>query len=87
MWLPGASARFSGIFLASKSFFKVADSENHCFSKSQECKRPFQVMFLTLYAPTDIAMHKVTTQNYNPGPMGAQEDNQVWTWWCTGGQC
>jgi len=43
--------------------------------------------FVTLYAPTDIAMHKVTAQNYNPGPMGAQEDNQVWLWACTGGHC
>ncbi|HLG61294.1 MAG TPA: peptide ABC transporter substrate-binding protein [Ktedonobacteraceae bacterium] len=43
--------------------------------------------FITLYSPTDIAMHKLTAQNYNPGPMGAQEDNQVWTWWCTNAQC
>jgi len=43
--------------------------------------------FITLYGPTDIAMHKVTAQNYNPGPMGAQEDNQVWLWACTGGHC
>lgn len=43
--------------------------------------------FITLYGPTDIAMHKNTAQNYTPGPMGAQEDNNVWSWWCTNGQC
>jgi peptide/nickel transport system substrate-binding protein len=43
--------------------------------------------FITLYGPTDIAMHKVTAQNYDPGPMGAQEDNEVWTWWCTNATC
>ncbi len=43
--------------------------------------------FITLYGPTDIAMHKLTAQNYNPGPMGAQEDNEVWLWACVGGHC
>jgi peptide/nickel transport system substrate-binding protein len=46
-----------------------------------------QFPFITLYSPVDIAMHKVTALNYNPGPMGAQEDNEVWLWACTGGTC
>jgi peptide/nickel transport system substrate-binding protein len=43
--------------------------------------------FITLYAPVDLAMHKLTGQNYNPGPEGASETVNVWNWWCTGGQC
>jgi len=43
--------------------------------------------FVVLYGPVDIAMHKLNVHNYDPGPMGAQEDNQVWSWWCSNGQC
>ena len=43
--------------------------------------------FITLYAPTDIAMNKITTHNYVPGPEGASETVGVWNWWCTNGQC
>jgi peptide/nickel transport system substrate-binding protein len=43
--------------------------------------------FITLYSPVDLAMHKVTGNNYNPGPEGASETINIWQWWCTGGQC
>jgi len=43
--------------------------------------------FVTLYSPLDIAMHKVTVHNYNPGPEGASETVGAWNWWCTGGKC
>jgi peptide/nickel transport system substrate-binding protein len=43
--------------------------------------------FVTLYAPPDLAVHKNIGHNFNPGPMGAQEDNEVWLWWCEGGKC
>lgn len=43
--------------------------------------------FITLYSPIDIAMHKNTTHNYNPGPEGASETVGIWKWWCTNGQC
>ncbi len=43
--------------------------------------------FITLYSPVDIAMHKTTTHNYNPGPEGASETVGIWQWWCTNGQC
>jgi len=43
--------------------------------------------FITLYSPTDIAVHKLTGHNYNPGPEGASETVGNWNWWCTGGVC
>ncbi len=43
--------------------------------------------FITLYSPSDVSVHKNTTQNYAPGPMGASETVGVQTWWCTNGQC
>jgi peptide/nickel transport system substrate-binding protein len=43
--------------------------------------------FVVLYSPTDIAMHKLTGHNYNPGPEGASETVGVVNWWCTNGQC
>src|SRR5258707_2943652 len=43
--------------------------------------------FVTLYSPTDIAVHKLTGHNYNPGPEGASETVGNWNWWCTGGTC
>ncbi len=43
--------------------------------------------FVVLYSPVDIAMHKLTVHNYNPGPEGAQELVNVWEWWCEGGHC
>lgn len=46
-----------------------------------------QFPFVTLYSPTDIAMHKNTAHNYNPGPEGASETVGVWNWWCDNGQC
>jgi peptide/nickel transport system substrate-binding protein len=46
-----------------------------------------QFPFATLYSPTDIAMHKLTVHNYNPGPEGASETVNIWQWWCTNGQC
>ncbi|HVU68563.1 MAG TPA: peptide ABC transporter substrate-binding protein [Ktedonobacteraceae bacterium] len=46
-----------------------------------------QYPFITLYSPTDIAMHKLTGHNYNPGPMGASETVGAMTWWCDGGKC
>jgi peptide/nickel transport system substrate-binding protein len=46
-----------------------------------------QYPFITLYAPYDLAMAKVTTHNYAPGPEGASETVNAWTWWCTNGTC
>lgn len=46
-----------------------------------------QFPFITLYAPVDLAMHKVTVNNYNPAPEGASETINIWQWWCNGGQC
>jgi peptide/nickel transport system substrate-binding protein len=43
--------------------------------------------FITLYGPTDIAMHKNSVHNYNPAPFGASETINIWQWWCTGGSC
>jgi len=43
--------------------------------------------FVTLYAPQDIAVAKNNTHNYTPGPMGASETVNVWSWWCDGGKC
>jgi ABC-type transport system substrate-binding protein len=43
--------------------------------------------FITLYAPVDLAMHKVSAHNYTPGPEGASETINIWEWWCDGGQC
>ncbi len=43
--------------------------------------------FITLYSPVDLAMHKVTTNNYDPAPEGASETINIWQWWCNGGQC
>jgi peptide/nickel transport system substrate-binding protein len=43
--------------------------------------------FITLYSPVDIAMHKLTAHNYNPGPEGAAETINIWEWWCNGGKC
>ncbi len=40
-----------------------------------------------LYSPTDIAMHKLNSHNYNPGPEGASETVGAWMWWCDGGKC
>jgi peptide/nickel transport system substrate-binding protein len=46
-----------------------------------------QYPFVTLYEPVDLAMHKVTVNNYNPSPEGASETGNIWQWWCNGGQC
>lgn len=46
-----------------------------------------QFPFVTLYAPEDIAMSKNGTHDYTPGPMGASETVNIWTWWCTAGKC
>lgn len=43
--------------------------------------------FITLYAPVDLAMHKLSVHNYNPGPEGASETINNWEWWCDGGSC
>ena len=43
--------------------------------------------FVTLYAPTDLAVTKNNTYNYLPGPGSAAETVNIWTWWCTGGTC
>jgi len=43
--------------------------------------------FVTLYSPTDIAMHKNNLHNYNPAPEGASETINIWQWWCDGGHC
>ncbi len=43
--------------------------------------------FVTLYSPVDIAMHKVTVNNYNPAPEGASETINIWQWWCDNGKC
>jgi peptide/nickel transport system substrate-binding protein len=43
--------------------------------------------FITLYAPVDLAMHKVVGHNYNPGPEGSSETINNWQWWCDGGTC
>lgn len=46
-----------------------------------------QFPFITLYSPVDIAMHKLSAHNYNPGPEGASETVGAMNWWCTNGQC
>jgi peptide/nickel transport system substrate-binding protein len=46
-----------------------------------------QYPFVTLYSPTDIAMHKLSVHNYNPAPEGASETINIWQWWCDGGHC
>ena len=46
-----------------------------------------EFQFITLYSPVDLSVHKNTTQNYAPGPMGAAETVGVMNWWCTNGQC
>jgi len=43
--------------------------------------------FITEYGPVDEAIYKNVVHNYTPGPMGAQETVNVWSWWCTNGQC
>ncbi|GAC1346232.1 MAG: peptide ABC transporter substrate-binding protein [Ktedonobacteraceae bacterium] len=43
--------------------------------------------FVVLYGPVDIAMHKLSVHNYNPGPEGAAETINIWEWWCDGGHC
>ncbi|HEX6484118.1 MAG TPA: peptide ABC transporter substrate-binding protein [Ktedonobacteraceae bacterium] len=43
--------------------------------------------FITEYGPIDEAIYKNNVHNYTPGPMGAQETVNVWSWWCTGGAC
>jgi peptide/nickel transport system substrate-binding protein len=43
--------------------------------------------FVTLYGPTDMAVVKNNTHNYVPGPTGASETVNLWTWWCDGGHC
>jgi len=43
--------------------------------------------FVVLYSPSDIAMHKLSVHNYNPGPEGASETVNIWEWWCDGGKC
>jgi peptide/nickel transport system substrate-binding protein len=43
--------------------------------------------FITLYSPSDIAMNKVGTHNYSPGPEGASETVNNWEWWCDNGKC
>ncbi len=43
--------------------------------------------FITEYGPIDVAIYKNNVHNYTPGPMGAQETVNVWSWWCTGGVC
>ena len=42
---------------------------------------------IVLYGPTDLAIHKNSLHNYNPGPFGASETINIWEWWCDGGQC
>jgi peptide/nickel transport system substrate-binding protein len=43
--------------------------------------------FITLYSPVDVAMNKVGTHNYAPGPEGASETVNNWEWWCDNGKC
>lgn len=43
--------------------------------------------FITLFAPTDLAVAKNNTHNYRPGPLGASETVNAWLWWCTNGKC
>ncbi len=43
--------------------------------------------FITEYGPLDEAIYKNVVHNYTPGPMGSQETVNVWSWWCTNGQC
>jgi peptide/nickel transport system substrate-binding protein len=43
--------------------------------------------FVTLYSPLDLSIHKSTTHNYAPGPMGAAETIGNMYWWCTNAQC
>lgn len=46
-----------------------------------------QFPFVTEYAPVDVSVAKNVTHNYLPGPMGAAETVNLWTWWCNGGKC
>lgn len=43
--------------------------------------------FITEYEPHDEAIYKNVVHNYTPGPMGASETVNIWTWWCTNGKC
>lgn len=43
--------------------------------------------FIVLYEPVDLAIHKTTTDNYDPAPEGAAETINIWQWWCNKGQC
>ena len=43
--------------------------------------------FVTLFAPTDLAVVKNNTHNYRPGPFGAAETLNAWLWWCNSGKC
>jgi len=43
--------------------------------------------FIILYAPVDLAIHKVTANNYDPAPEGAAETINIWQWWCSKGRC
>ncbi len=42
--------------------------------------------FIVLYSPPQIYMVRKGTHNYQPTPLGF-EDQNIWEWWCDGGKC
>jgi peptide/nickel transport system substrate-binding protein len=45
-----------------------------------------ELPFIVLYSPTDIAMVRKGTHNYQPGPIQGETPN-IWEWWCDNGKC
>ena len=74
------------------ALFKQEQSTADANARQQVFNQEHQIYltefpFITLYSPTDVSVHKNTTQNYAPGPEGAAETVGVQNWWCTNGQC
>lgn len=42
--------------------------------------------FIVLYSPPVIFIVRKGTHNYQPSPLGFQDEN-VWEWWCDNGKC
>ena len=43
--------------------------------------------FIVLFGRKDLSMVHKGTHNYQPGPLGAIETNNIWEWWCDNGKC
>lgn len=40
-----------------------------------------------MFYPSDLSVVRKSGRNYHPGPFGASETVNIWTWWCAGGDC